>query len=147
MKYVAQTGDTVAGLAGNLLGADTKTNRNSIIADNTSLQQDPNHLVAGQTYTIAAPKGLAANSAAPLSKTPTTQPDADNVLVAAGRHLRYTAKPGDNVSKLATALLGSDTVANRDVIINSNPSLKQDPDHLVAGQTYWISAPTADAAP
>ena len=26
-------------------------------------------------------------------------------------------------------------------------ALKKDPDHLVAGQTYWINAPTADATP
>ena len=59
-----------------------------------------------------------------------------------GRVLRYTAQAGDTVSKLATVLLGSDTKANRQAIIDNNRSLKQDPDHLVAGQTYWISAPT-----
>lgn len=58
--------------------------------------------------------------------------------------LRYTAKPGDTVSKLAVALLGSDTPANLELILRSNFNLKQDPDHLVAGQTYWINAPTAD---
>ena len=147
MRYVAQTGDTVAGLASNLLGADTTVNRTSIIAGNASLEQDPNHLVAGKSYTIAAPNGLAANPAASQARAATTQPDADDVLVAAGRHLRYTAKPGDTVSKMAMALLGSDTAANRDVIVNSNPSLKQDPDHLVAGQAYWVAAPTGDATP
>ena len=53
--------------------------------------------------------------------------------------------PNDTVSKLAVVLLGSDTPENRDLIIKSNPSLRQNPDHLVAGQTYWIDAPTADA--
>jgi hypothetical protein len=51
------------------------------------------------------------------------------------------------VSKLATVLLGSDTPANRDLIVSSNFSLKQDPDRLVAGVTYWIPAPVRDAKP
>ncbi len=83
------------------------------------------------------------NSREPAAQ-PATQPDAD-LLVAAGsaRELRYTAKPGDTVSTLAGVLLGSDTKENRDAIINSNPTLKQDPDRVIAGLTYWIPAPTA----
>src|SRR5437764_889250 len=76
------------------------------------------------------------------------QPDADDLVkLSMGRALRYTAKPGDTVSKLAVALLGSDSRANRDLIIKSNASLKQDPDHLEAGRTYWIAAPTVAATP
>ncbi len=148
LKYTAQPGDSVAVLAGNLLGGDTRANRETIIAGNASLQQDPNHLVAGKTYTIAVPNGLAADPSAPQAKVPATQPDADEVAqLSVGRTLRYTAQPGDSVSKLAVVLLGSDTPANRDLVTKSNPSLKKDPDHLVAGQTYWIAAPTADAMP
>lgn len=147
LKYVAQEGDTVGVLAANLLGGDTKANRDSIIAGNIRLQNDPDHLVAGQTYTIVATNGLAANPNAPSVKAPTTQPDADEALkVGAGRKLRYTAQPGDSVSKLAVVLLGSDTPANRELIMKSNFGLKTDPDHLVAGQTYWITAPTADVS-
>jgi len=47
--------------------------------------------------------------------------------------------------RLATVLLGTDSPANRELIIKNNPVLKKDPDHLVAGQTYWIAAPVADA--
>jgi hypothetical protein len=148
LKYTAQPGDSVAVLAGNLLGGDTKANRETIIAGNSSLQQNPDHLVAGKSYTIMAPNGLSADPGAPQAKTPTTQPDADEVArLSMGRMLRYTAQPGDSVSKLAVVLLGSDTPANRDLITKSNPSLKNDPDHLVAGQTYWIAAPVADAMP
>src|SRR5206468_1437537 len=74
----------------------------------------------------------------------TTQPEADEVVRnGAGRALRYTARAGDNVSKLAAVLLGSDTQANRDAIISNNASLKSNPDRVVAGQTYWIPAPAA----
>ncbi len=145
LKYTAQRGDTVSGLASNLLGGDTKANREGIVAGNASLQQDPDHMVAGQNYTIVARKGLAADPGAAPAKVPTTQPEADEAaLLGVGRTLRYTAQTGDTVSKLAVVLLGGDTPANRDLIIKSNPSLQRNPDHLTAGQTYWITAPTAD---
>lgn len=147
LSYIAKPGDTVRGLAGHLLGGDTEAHRQSIIAGNVSLQRDPDHLVAGESYTIVAPNGLAADPTSPQAKSPTTQPDADDVVRGASRDLRYTALTGDTVSKLALVLLGSDTHANRDVIINSNPSLKHDPDHLVAGKTYWITAPTVEIKP
>ena len=146
LKYTAEEGDTVSGLASDLLGGDTKANQEGITAGNASLREDPDQLVAGRSYTIVARNGLAA--AAPTTRpivAPTTQPDADEAIrIGAGRVLRYTAKPGDTVSKLAVALLGSDTPANRELILRSNFNLKQDPNHLVAGQTYWINAPTAD---
>jgi hypothetical protein len=133
-------------LAGDLLGGDTKINRDAIVAGNVSLQGHPDRLFAGQSYTIVAPTGLAADPQARQSAAPLKQPDADEVLrTGVGRALRYTARPGDTVSKLAATLLGSDTPANRESIINDNPSLKLNPDRLVAGATYWVTAPIADA--
>ncbi len=142
VRYTAQSGDTVGGLAAGLLGADTSVNRDAITAGNASLRANPDHLVAGKSYTITAPNGLAANSdPTPASKS-TTQPDADDAAkLGVGRTVRYTAQPGDTVSSIAVALLGSDTPANREMITRSNPSLKEDVDHLVAGQTYWIATP------
>ena len=102
------------------------------------------HLVAGQATRIPVPNGLAANPAPRQSAVPATQPEADDAARAGvGRSVRYTALPDDSVSKLALILLGSDTPANRQLIIKSNPELKQDPDHVVAGQTYWIGSPSA----
>ncbi len=148
LKYSAQRGDTVRVLAANLLGGDTKLNRDAIIAGNKSLQNDPDHMVAGKSYTIPGANGLAADPNPQPAKTPTTRPDADDVIQqGAGRTLRYTAQSGDSVSKLAIVLMGSDTQANRDLIIKNNPSLKNDPNHLSVGQTYWIAAPTADSKP
>ncbi len=147
LKYVAQPGDTVGVLAANLLGGDTKANRATIVGSNTSLQQDPDHLVAGQTYTIAAPNGLAAAPDAKAGAARTSEPDADDAArLGVGRVLRYTAQAGDSVSKLAIVLLGSDTPANRDLIFQSNVGLRENPDRLIAGRTYWIVAPTEAAA-
>jgi len=148
LEYTAQAGDTVRGLATDLLGGDTKANRRGIVAGNASLRENPDQLVAGQSYTIVARNGLAAGPEAPPVKAPTSQPDADEAArLSVGRMLGYTARTGDTVSKLATVLLGSDTRANRDLIVGSNFSLKQDPDRLVAGVTYWIPAPVRDAKP
>jgi hypothetical protein len=142
LKYTAQPGDNVAVLAASLLGGDTKTNRDAVISGNASLQRDPDHLVAGKTYNITTTSGLAAAPSAP-TLAPTSQADADDAArMSAGRVLQYTAQAGDTVSKLATVLLGADTEANRQAIIANNHSLQLDPDHLEAGKTYWISAPT-----
>ncbi len=50
----------------------------------------------------------------------------------------YIALPGDSLSKLAGRFLGGNTPANRSAIINLNPSLQKDPDHVVVGRTYLI---------
>jgi hypothetical protein len=146
LKYIAQVGDSVSVLAAGLLGGDSKTNRDAIISRNPSLQDDPDRVVAGKTYKIPGDNGLSAAPASAVARpsSPTTQPDADGVVVSAtGRELRYTARAGDTVSRLAEVLLGSDTQANRDAIINNNASLKNDPDRVATGQTYWIPAPAA----
>jgi hypothetical protein len=140
LKYTAQPGDSVSALAAGLLGEDSKTNRDAIIGENKSLQQDPDKVVSGKTYKIPTTTGL---SAAAVPR-PTTQPEADKLVqIGKNRELRYVARTGDNVSKLAEILLGSDTAANRDAIINNNAPLKSDPDRVVVGETYWIPAPVA----
>jgi hypothetical protein len=144
LKYTAQPGDSVSALAAGLLGADSKTNRDAIIGENKSLQNDPDRVISGKTYKIPTSTGLSAASVA----RPTTQPDADQLVqIGSNRELRYTARTGDSVSKLAEILLGSDTQANRDAIINNNASLKSDPDRVIAGQVYWIPAPTPAEKP
>jgi hypothetical protein len=148
LRYSARPGDSVSVLAGALLGSDSSENRDAIINDNPSLGENPDRVLVGKTYRIPVqtgqPLAAAASTAGETATVPTTQPDADQlVLAGSNRELRYTAKPGDNVSTLAQVLLGSDTKENRDAIVNSNPSLKQDPDRVITGQTYWIPAPTA----
>jgi hypothetical protein len=133
-------------MAGAFLGNDDTAHQDAIVNANKSLQADPDRVVAGKSYRIPAPDGLSAAAVAPdeTSSRATTQPDADQVVVAGSpRTLRYTAKAGDTVTTLATQLLGSDTEQARNAIINNNPSLKKNPDRVIAGQAYWIPAPTA----
>ena len=62
-RHIAQPGETVTSLATDLLGKDTKTNRDAIINANASLKADPDKLVAGNTYRIP-----------PAAEVPATQP-------------------------------------------------------------------------
>jgi nucleoid-associated protein YgaU len=50
----------------------------------------------------------------------------------------YKAESGDTVSRMAGRLMGGNTKANRDAIIEANPSLQDDPDRVVVGKTYNI---------
>ncbi len=139
LKYIARTGDTIAVLAGNLLGGDTAVNREAIIAANeTLLRVYPSHLIAGQSYTIAAPAGMSSDPDAPQAKTtPSGQGDADDaVQQGSGRSLRYTAKAGDTVSSLAAGAARQRHAGPPGPDRRVHPRLKRDPDHLEAGRTY-----------
>jgi hypothetical protein len=152
LRYVAATGDTVSNMAAAFLGGDGKAQKDAIIGANASLRANPDRVVAGKAYRIPAPDGMSAStsdssSAKQVPTRPTTQPDADDLVLAGSpRVLRYTARAGDTLTSMTIALLGLDTPEARNGILISNPSLKQDPDHLVTGQTYWIPAPTGPAA-
>jgi nucleoid-associated protein YgaU len=50
----------------------------------------------------------------------------------------YVAQPGDTVSHMAARLLGKNSSANRNAIIQANASLRDDPDTVIVGQTYII---------
>ncbi len=62
---------------------------------------------------------------------------------------QYKAEAGDSVSRIASRMMGGNTSANRDALINANPSLKADPNKIIAGRTYVIPAAgsSAPAAP
>jgi LysM repeat protein len=64
---------------------------------------------------------------------------------AAFRAGEYVAQPGDSLSKMAGKLMGGNTKANRDAIIAANPSLKADPNKVIAGKTYNIPIPSTVA--
>jgi nucleoid-associated protein YgaU len=50
----------------------------------------------------------------------------------------YNAQPGDSLASIAKKMYGSASKANRQAIINANADLLDDPDLIVAGQTYMI---------
>ncbi len=105
----------------------------------------PNRIARIRRDPFGRLNGLAGKPDAVAANAPTTRPDSDDVLRAGmGRTLRYTARPGDTVSKLAIALMGSDSPANRELIVKNNPSLVADADKVIAGTTYWIAAPKGD---
>ena len=65
---------------------------------------------------------------------------------AAAERREYVAQAGDNLSKLASRMLGANTKANRDAIVRANPSLHRNPNLVVEGRKYKIpSAPQAPA--
>jgi nucleoid-associated protein YgaU len=51
---------------------------------------------------------------------------------------QYKAQAGDTVSGMASKFLGSGSPANIQAIIDANPSLQDDPDKVIMGQTYVI---------
>jgi nucleoid-associated protein YgaU len=57
---------------------------------------------------------------------------------AAAGPSKYKAQPGDSVSRMAAKFLGSNSVENRQAIIDANPSLQDDPDKVIVGQSYVI---------
>jgi nucleoid-associated protein YgaU len=110
--YVAQNGDSVSKMAAHFFGTSTKTTRNLIIQANPTLQQNPDRVVAGETYIIpAAPTAPAPSTpatpaapavvpaVAPRSAAPATPPTS-----VADTH--YTVQPGDNLWKIARDQLG-----------------------------------------
>lgn len=50
----------------------------------------------------------------------------------------YVAQPGDNLSRIAATVMGSNTRANRDAIVRANASLQADPNKVIVGKTYKI---------
>ena len=73
----------------------------------------------------------------------TTQPPAPT---AASAKREYVAEAGDNLSKLATKMLGANNKANRDAIVKANASLQKNPDLIVEGRKYTIPQVAAAAA-
>lgn len=63
----------------------------------------------------------------------------------------YVAQAGDNLSKLASRMLGSNSKAHREAIVRANPSLQRNPDLVIEGRKYKapsrVDSPAAPAAP
>lgn len=121
--YVAVAGDNVAKWAKKFLGADTKGNRDLIIAANDLLKKDPTKIVVGKTYRIPV---KAAPAPTEVAVAPATQPIASvrTVTVASpAPEKTYVVKSGDNLWKIAkgNAQLASEIrKLNRDAFKGEN---------------------------
>lgn len=58
----------------------------------------------------------------------------------------YVVVAGDTLSKLAGRFYGANTKANRDLIVQANPSLKENPNLLIVGRAYLIPSQKITAA-
>jgi nucleoid-associated protein YgaU len=65
----------------------------------------------------------------------------------APKTIEIKAAAGDNVAKWAKKYLGSDTPANRDLIIKANQGLSQTLQNIKVGKTYLIPLPAPKPAP
>jgi nucleoid-associated protein YgaU len=75
-----------------------------------------------------------------INGTDRTDQEATPAPAVAGPR-QYTAREGDTVSRMAARFLGGNTRANRQAIIDANPSLQDDPDTVIVGKTYVIPTP------
>jgi nucleoid-associated protein YgaU len=80
-----------------------------------------------------------------ISPGPTIQPQPAPPVASNIRQIK--AEEGDTVSKLAAKYMGGNTKANRQAIINANPSVGADGSKVFAGRTYQIPTADASAAP
>ena len=57
----------------------------------------------------------------------------------------YTAEAGDSVSRIAARMYGTNTKANRDLLIRANPALQAEGNPVIVGKVYVV--PNLPAAP
>lgn len=80
-----------------------------------------------------------------ISPGPTIKPQPAPPVASNTRQVK--AEEGDTVSKLAAKYMGGNTKANRQAIINANPSVGADGSKVFAGRSYVIPVATASVSP
>lgn len=112
-QYIAIAGDTVSKLAGRFLGANTRTNREAILALNPALKANPNNVIVGRVYMIPAKPGAAPTAPAPKTAVAIAPP----TPAETSGQTSYTVKDNDSLWRIAEDQLGDGAswVAIRDL--------------------------------
>lgn len=121
------------------------------ISANQNLQT--NRYVVGQNPSSASVRTLGDPSANPViaenfipaDRIGSPNPTATTAAPQAPKAISHKALPGDTVSKMARKYYGSDSKANRDLIISANKVLKGDPTKVEVGRVYLIPAKASPA--
>ena len=101
-------------------------------------QDEPRNPIIAEAQRNGEPMEPANLNGTPKTDDGMTAPPAETPAPVAAGPRQYKAGDGDTVSRMAAKFLGGNTKANRDAIIDANPSLQDDPDRVIVGKTYNI---------
>ncbi|MGD0461542.1 MAG: LysM peptidoglycan-binding domain-containing protein [Tepidisphaeraceae bacterium] len=139
-RYTAQPGDSVSRMAAKFLGSNSRANLQAIIDANPSLQDDPDRVIAGQSYVIPAARQTALAPSTP-TVIPTPGPAGRG---GNGREYFYTVQDGDSLWQIANDELGDPSAV--DAIKELNASLLKGKDTVIPGMKLRLpSKPVASA--
>ncbi len=136
--YVAQSGDSVSRMASRLLGANTKTNRQAIIDANPSLQDDPDVVIVGQTYSIPGKKGQSIAAAPAQQSAPTASDDSPSPASI------YTVQAGDSLWSIANDELGDPAAIDQIKDLNQTILKGKDHDVIYPGMKLRLPGKTSN---
>ena len=138
-QYKAQSGDTLSRMASKFLGSASPENVQAIIDANTSLQDDPDRVILGQTYTIPERGQATANaSSSNPAATPPTQRD------TIGGEYFYTVQEGDSLWQIANDELGDPSAV--DALKDLNASILKGKNHDVVTPGMKLRLPSKPVA-